>query len=204
MVYFRSKNLTSVFSTVYFRSKNLTSVICRVFSWMSKYRPYNSVIGLYHLPIMAAVPNNEPRSGFLDQVTVKNFPWFLFRRVQNLPQFLSRFFQSVKKLTWFSLFSCFLDALAFLVLMIKTDWLIDSLTHSLTERLKIDSLVPPQFSQSRLRHQPVTRIRMSLKLEFHSNSTVNQIRLSIKFALYCTLHSAWGHWKCTSPSCPMA
>ena len=50
--YFRSKHLTLVFFTVYFRSKNLTSVFWGVFFSKSKYRPNDSIIGLYQRALL--------------------------------------------------------------------------------------------------------------------------------------------------------
>ena len=43
----RRKNLTSVYFTVYFRSKNLTLVFFMIYFSKSKYRPNDSVVGLY-------------------------------------------------------------------------------------------------------------------------------------------------------------
>ena len=78
--------------------------------------------------------------------------------------------------------SIFLDALASLDLLIA-----HSLTDSLTERLEIDSPIPPQFSSLRLRHQPVTQNGMSLKMECHSKWNVTQNGMSLK--MEC--HSKW-------------
>ena len=88
----------------------------------------------------------------------------------------------------------FLDALAYLDLMIETH----SLTHSLTRRLEVDSPIPPQFSSLRLRHQPVTQNGMSLKwnvtqdgmslkMECHSKWSVTQNEMSLK----TECHSKW-------------
>ena len=70
----------------------------------------------------------------------------------------------------------FLDALASLLLMIKT--------HSRTRRLEIDSPILPQFSSLRLRHQAVTQNGMSLKMECHSKWNVTQNGKSLKMECY--------------------
>ena len=73
-----------------------------------------------------------------------------------------------------------------------------SLTDSLTRRLEIDSLIPPQFSSLRLRHQSVTQMEchskwnvtqkgMSLKMEYHSKWNVTQNGMSLKIEY----HSTW-------------
>ena len=82
-----------------------------------------------------------------------------------------------------SKYMLFLDALASLNLLIA-----HSLTHSLTQRMEIDSPIPPQFSSLRLRHQSVTQNGMSLKMECRSQWNLTQNGMSLKMECHSKLN----------------